>query len=413
MDLQKKPLLETIGYIELFIDKENQCPFQYIETLVSRIKPCLRAIQLSKIGGESIIIRAKNSETNNVECLKIARLKIQDPNCPALKQDNKNVAVVVSTGSKDGFFWSMKKKEEKELTESKNTKIARFMRGCSLHQDIIRYVMKDKPDFKIPMVYDFSTQPLVYLRQEWLINTSMLQKIKTTKSLFQRLVFFVKLLNAIDYIHSYGFIHRDIKIDNLMWDGAKSVVLLDWTMAKDTNQTSKLTVAGTKGGTPGIAPPKLISDGDFGEANFLDDIFMLGACLWEFVNAENFPSLREKASDIEHQAHREKQLALLPDALQGIFWKATELEESNRYPTIVAMKNAVIKSLEFFKDDTAEEKKESKKIAVSDNDSIVLLEINDKNFCENCKDRMNICSKYELCKKQILAMQELRKDGYL
>ncbi|MBZ0290307.1 MAG: protein kinase, partial [Anaerolineae bacterium] len=58
------------------------------------------------------------------------------------------------------------------------------------------------------------------------------------------------LANALDYAHSRGVIHRDIKANNVMFDDQGSPYLVDFGIAKLTHAANSLTGTGVAMGTP-------------------------------------------------------------------------------------------------------------------------------------------------------------------
>ena len=90
---------------------------------------------------------------------------------------------------------------------------------------------------------------------------------------------FEKVCEAIDYIHTHGVIHRDIKSNNIKISSQGQVKLLDFGIAK--GQTSQqLTQVGSVIGTLQYLAPELIRGG---VADARGDIWALGVLLYEMV----------------------------------------------------------------------------------------------------------------------------------
>ena len=90
---------------------------------------------------------------------------------------------------------------------------------------------------------------------------------------------FEKVCEAINYIHTHGVIHRDIKSNNIKISSQGHVKLLDFGIAK--GQTSQqLTEVGSVIGTLQYLAPELIRGGT---ADARGDIWALGVLLYEMV----------------------------------------------------------------------------------------------------------------------------------
>lgn len=104
----------------------------------------------------------------------------------------------------------------------------------------------------------------------------------------------IKIADALDYAHRQGFIHRDIKADNIMFRADGSVVLVDFGIARAVNSTTQLTRTGTSIGTPHYMSPEQCR----GEKiDGRTDIYSLGVELFEMLTGE-VPYKAESAAGI-------------------------------------------------------------------------------------------------------------------
>jgi serine/threonine protein kinase len=90
-----------------------------------------------------------------------------------------------------------------------------------------------------------------------------------------------QVASALFYAHAKGFIHRDVKPDNIMFRADGTPVILDFGIARVLEATSKITRSGTSLGTPRYMSPEQLS------AKRVDgrsDVYSLGVVLFEMLS---------------------------------------------------------------------------------------------------------------------------------
>ncbi|MEC8338052.1 MAG: serine/threonine-protein kinase [Planctomycetota bacterium] len=96
---------------------------------------------------------------------------------------------------------------------------------------------------------------------------------------------------AVEFAHSRGVIHRDIKPHNVMLGRFGEVYLMDWGIAVRTTNLEQ--VPDGLVGTPGYLAPEMLS-GIAGDVTFQTDVFLLGATLHAVLTGER----RHRANNV-------------------------------------------------------------------------------------------------------------------
>ena len=130
-------------------------------------------------------------------------------------------------------------------------------------------------------VYDFGQRNgAFYIVMEHLVGGDLAKKIPKGLSEDEVLQITSDVASALHFAHAKGFIHRDVKPDNVMFREDGSAVLTDFGIARKQNANTQMTRAGQTVGTPKyMSPQQLQGRAVDGRA----DIYSLGIMFYEML----------------------------------------------------------------------------------------------------------------------------------
>ena len=151
----------------------------------------------------------------------------------------------------------------------------------------------------------------------------------------------IKVLNALEYAHSMGVVHRDIKPGNIILTESGEVKVTDFGIAR--LESSTMTQIGTVLGTPGyMSPEQLVGE----NVDNRSDIFSAGAMLYELLTGEKaysgttFTSVMYKILNTD-PIPPASICPTVPEAFDEIIRKALEKKPENRYQSAAAFAAAI------------------------------------------------------------------------
>lgn len=151
----------------------------------------------------------------------------------------------------------------------------------------------------------------------------------------------LQLCEALGVAHAHGFLHRDLKPDNVLQSGGR-YVLVDFGLAKEVFEASgnALSQSGALQGTPGFWAPEQ-AGGQGNTASVQTDVYGVGATLYAALTGRP-PFVGESVFEVavatrEQEPAPPSSLASVPPPLEQIVLRCLAKDPSNRYASTEAL----------------------------------------------------------------------------
>lgn len=230
--------------------------------------------------------------------------------------------------------------------------LKRFLREIEVasslrHPNIVSYIEHGTHNGIVYLVTEFVTG----------MDASRLAKQKGGRLNYREVVQIIEqTLAALDFAHSLGFVHRDIKEQNILVEGAfpHSVSkLTDFGLSKSFKQTgmSGVTMVGDVAGTIAYMPPEQVRD--FKEVRPPSDIYAVGMTAYSLLTGANALDISPKAGIAETvKAIFERPIIPISQRIPDVPLKIASVIETalaknteQRWHTAGAMREALLNSI--------------------------------------------------------------------
>lgn len=168
-------------------------------------------------------------------------------------------------------------------------------------------------------------------------------------TLFRRLQIFVRVCNAVDFAHSMGVCHLDIKPSNINIGDYGEVVVLDWGLARTLDDTGFARLDELRPrGTPGYIAPEYLNPASANQVGVRSDIYSLGGLLYAMLALEaplagmgTDDILRRTAAGIVPRPSSAAPERDIPAALDAVCMKAMERRPEDRYASVKELRDEI------------------------------------------------------------------------
>ena len=193
----------------------------------------------------------------------------------------------------------------------------------------------------IVQVYDFAEDgDIAYLVMEFIEGKELKQSFDAGErfGIKEAVRIMCELLDALQFAHDAGIIHRDVKPANIMLDSQARTKLTDFGVARVEGlhrTNAERTQAGTMVGTPAYMSPEQITGGSIDQRT---DVFSAGIILYQFLTGEK-PFTGGGAWTIAKKIIRENPPLpssvnnTVPPQFDAVVSKALSKNPDTRYPS--------------------------------------------------------------------------------
>ena len=185
-------------------------------------------------------------------------------------------------------------------------------------------------------VYSDDDRSRVYMVMEW-VDGRLLRKILSEQPKLppeRAIGITLRILDALDYIHTRGVVHRDMKPENVMVDEHDNIKLIDFGIASSVG-SRRLTFAKFTPtmGTPDYISPEQVK-GQRGDAR--SDLYALGVMFYEMLTGKvpfsgTNPILIMNDRLMNNPVPPREVDPTVTPQLQEIIYRALERDPKNRY----------------------------------------------------------------------------------
>ncbi|MDJ0656344.1 MAG: protein kinase [Xanthomonadales bacterium] len=170
-----------------------------------------------------------------------------------------------------------------------------------------------------------------FIAMEYLSGGDLAQRCERNLDLGTAVRVVREIAGALDYAHSKGFVHRDVKPENILFRENGSAVLTDFGIARAVNSATQMTKTGAVVGTPQYMSPEQARGKDLDGRS---DLYGLGIVFYEMLTGKvPFEGADSVAVGIQHVTEPVPRLPQKLNAIQPVLEKFLAKDPDDRYQT--------------------------------------------------------------------------------
>ncbi|MFK8182001.1 MAG: protein kinase [Phormidesmis sp.] len=248
------------------------------------------------------------------------------------------------------------------------TQMATAQRLFATEAEVLERFGLDHP--QIPNLYAYfpllitnpltnQTEELFYLVQEFVDGEDLERILDRDGAFTEKNVTEVlrEMLQVLNFVHSNGAIHRDVKPSNIMKGRNGKLYLLDFGAVKEVATPSGVQRGPTTICSPDYAPPEQIMNGTVGATS---DLYALAATCVILLTNKSSNELRDSSTNSWNwHSH-----AAVSDTLASVLSKMLQARPDNRFPSALSALSALA-ALNTNATNTAQQRSNSPQVAPS------------------------------------------------
>lgn len=141
----------------------------------------------------------------------------------------------------------------------------------------------------------FEENNTAYYVMEYIEGKSLAEQLPIAQE--QALCYIKQAAEALQYVHTKGILHLDIKPANIMINQSGKAVLIDFGISKHYDSEGKGTSSSTQGYSSGYSPIEQMTPGGLKQFTPPTDIYALGATLYKIISGTTPPASTDLADE--------------------------------------------------------------------------------------------------------------------